>query len=109
MKRLFLSLLLIVPIFSLPISSFAALPIPVGGKVVLTKPCDEGLLLTVKTPRGITVPYMWFWGNLPYLSRNAPHVGQNILGMTRTAVIPCTVSGVPYSGGLPIIYHGSSK
>lgn len=107
MKRFFIMTILF-GLLVFPGFTLAFVPIPLGGKVITTKPCDEGLLLTLKTSKGITGPFMWIWGNLPYLSRNIPHINQNILGMAKSVPVPCTISGFPYAGGLPIIYHGSS-
>jgi hypothetical protein len=106
MRRVFLPIVLF-SFFIFPVFTFAFVPIPLGGKVTITKPCDEGLLITLKTSKGVSGPYMWLWGNLPYRSRIIPHIDQNILGMAKTVPIPCTISGYPYSGGVPIIFHGS--
>lgn len=106
MKKVFFGLLILGLI--LPIVSYAVVDRNFGGRVMTTKPCDEGLLITLRTPLGTDVPYMWIWGNLPYLSRIAPYPSQNVLGIAKSAAVPCTISGVPYAGGVPIIFHGSS-
>jgi hypothetical protein len=91
-----------------PLAAYAFTTLPFGGKVIFTEVCDEGLLLTLKTSRGVG-HYMWFTGNLPYLSKRVPHLSQNILGIAEIEPIPCTVSGVPYDGGFPILFHGSGS
>jgi hypothetical protein len=86
----------------------AAVPLPFGGLVTAVTPCDEGLLTYVLTPLTGVIPLMWLWGELPFLMYIPPHPGQELLGWTATVPIPCTISGIPYNGGLPILMHGSS-
>jgi hypothetical protein len=93
--------------FLIPISIYAAVSIPFGGKVIFQKPCDLGMALTVQTAKG-PMNYFWFYGNLPYLSRMVPRINQNMVGMAKPVPVPCTISGVTYSKGLPILYHGAS-
>jgi hypothetical protein len=91
----------------IPLSAFAVTGIPIGGLVTAIQPCNTGILAYVLTMEGV-VPVMWFWGNLPFLSHIPPHPGQYILGDGGTAVAPCVLGVIPYGGGIPILYHGSS-
>lgn len=105
--RRYILVLFLLTFMSVPVLSAQAFALPFGGVVTLTTPCDEGLSLTVMTFYG-PKKIMWLWGELPFLMRIPPHVGQQLLGYIATAPVICTISGVPYDGGLPIIMHGSS-
>jgi hypothetical protein len=81
--------------------------IPFGGQVVSIQPCDSGLLLYLKGFWGIT-PYMWTYGDLPYLMHVPPHPGQYMLGAALPAMVPCVLGILTVGTGFPIIFHGSS-
>jgi hypothetical protein len=78
-----------------------------GGRVTAIQPCNTGILAYLATARG-PLSVMWFWGNLPFASYLPPHPGQYVLGRAGTTIAPCVLGTVPYGGGLPILYHGSS-
>lgn len=94
-------------ILALPYLSLAV-NIPFGGMVVFTQPCDEGLLLYVNQPLTGTEPFMWFYGELPFAMFVVPHIGQYLLGQAALAPTVCTVDGLPWGEGFPILFHGSS-
>ena len=91
--------------------SMAAQPqlpfLPFGGFVTITKPCDEGFSLEVETAYG-PMKVMWLWGELPFLMYVPPHIDQEMIGDLSPVPAICTIGGIPYDGGLPIIMHGSS-
>lgn len=107
--RKYILILFLLTFISMPIvAAHAAVPIPFGGLVTMMQPCDEGLLVYVLTPITGVIPFMWLWGELPFLMYIPPHIGQELLGYAATVPAVCTISGVPYGAGLPIIMHGSS-
>ena len=109
MKRYVLFSLLLISFFSvIPFFSYATTVSPFfGGQVVMQQPCNNGLLLYVKTLIGIK-PLLWTAGELPFLMHVAPHVGQYMIGMSAIATVPCTLGPVVVGAGYPIIYHGES-
>lgn len=108
MKRSFIVSLIAISLFSFPFHAHAFLGLkPFGGRIILTIPCDEGLLLTIQEPLSGVGQYMWYTGNLPYLMYVVPHIGQFVLGMASFAPGICTDSGVSIGSGFPILYHGS--
>lgn len=100
-------LIIAVTVLLLPDISKAAI-MPFGGRVTLTQPCNNGLLLTVQVPFRGPQQFMWNWGQLPYLMRVVPHPGQLLLGMALSVPVPCTLGTVVKGAGMPILYHGSS-
>jgi hypothetical protein len=89
--------------------AFSVVPdiLPFGGKVTVVYPCNTGLLVYIKSIKGI-IPLMWLWGELPFLSHVPPHPGQYILGRAFPTPVPCILGIIPIGVGFPIIYHGSS-
>ena len=84
-----------------------------GGLVTAEYTCNTGLLIYVKDaistpPFFQIVPYMWLWGELPFLSYIPPHPGQELLGAASPTAIPCVFGYIPIGYGFPILYHGSS-
>jgi len=85
-----------------------------GGIVTVEYACNTGLLVYVKDnisvvpPVSVVVPYMWLWGELPFLSYIPPHPGQELLGIALPVTVPCILGYVPIGAGFPIVYHGSS-
>lgn len=105
----FVAMLAFIVIFvpTLHVAAFANMPF--GGMVKSIEPCDDGLLLYVRTFKGL-LPFKWEYGQLPYMMHIPPHPGQNLLGMGMSSYImsPCFV-GPEYIGqGFQILYHGSS-
>jgi hypothetical protein len=83
--------------------------VPFGGIVSVEYVCNTGLLVYVLTaPSGAPAPFMWFWGELPFLFHIPPHPGQILLGMAAATPVPCILGYIPIGYGLPIIFHGSS-
>lgn len=81
--------------------------LPIGGKITYVSACDEGILLTVVGIR----PGQFI---LTHASKRtttliAPRPGQTILGVAGQTPIPCTIAGIPYNGGAPILIAGGSK
>ncbi len=104
-RKLFVVLVLSIIIF-MPIVIHAQNPF--GGMVNYTQGCNSGMLLYVQVPFKGVQRFMWFTGNLPYLMKKSPHVGQNLLGMSGFMTAPCYVGKEHVGDGLPILYHGSS-
>lgn len=105
-SKYFFVLLVLIIVFAPIILNAQTLPF--GGQVTYTQPCNTGLLLYVLQPLKGVQTYMWFTGNLPYLMRTVPHIGQNLLGMASPGPVPCVLGTIPMGSGFPIIYHGGS-
>lgn len=103
-------LLIIFSLFLLPLFVYAAVSVPFGGIVTIVHPCDTGLIVYVKLMSApyTVIPFMWFAGDLPFLSHIPPHPGQYLLGMAEPAPIPCLIGPAPTGAGAPIVFHGSS-
>jgi hypothetical protein len=110
--RRFLVVISMTFLLSIDVEAATSIARPFGGTVTAMQPCNTGLLLYIRTANltwGFNVvPYMWFWGNLPFLSKIPPHPGQNMLGMVGPTPVPCVTGFVPTGAGLPILYHGAS-
>ncbi len=109
MKRsyIFLSLLTVF-LFSIPYFSYASAISPYfGGQVVVTFPCNSGLLVYLLTSSGVE-NLLWTDGELPFLSFVPPHIGQYMVGMSAMVMAPCTLGPYTIGQGYPIIYHGES-
>lgn len=104
MKTHVACLLLLVAI-SIPF--FANAQVPFGGLVTAVQPCNQGLLVYLKTATG-PMAYMWHWGQLPYLSYIPPHPGQYLLGVAIPITEVCMLGYIPSGVGFPIKFHGSS-
>jgi len=107
MHRKSLASLVALAAISVPLfASAAGLGGPFGGQITVTQPCNNGLLLTVKEPFGVT-QLMWNYGELPFLMHVVPHPGQYILGMSGGIAV-CTLGPLVYGKGSIILFHGDS-
>ncbi|HUD04032.1 MAG TPA: hypothetical protein VMR73_00885 [Candidatus Paceibacterota bacterium] len=104
-------------LFALPVEEIQASVVGTpyfGGIVIAQHPCNTGFLLYVKDALPVPpffeiIPYMWFWGELPFLFHIPPHVGQELLGAAGPTPVACFLGYAPTGEvGFPIIYHGDS-
>jgi hypothetical protein len=96
---------------SLPLFAAAGVSgVSFGGRVTFEYYCNSGILAYIKSssPPYLTLPIMWYWGELPYSSYIPPHPGQLLLGIITPATVPCIVGYYPIGYGFPIQFHGSS-
>ncbi len=87
-----------------------------GGRILLAQPVcvsPVGSLVNIGLPKG--GQFMYLAGGSYSYSAGPPRTpGQQMLGKTGPAVVPCMIpcpAGVcphPQGGGLPILFHGSS-
>jgi hypothetical protein len=109
MKKFFFMLIFLAAPFSFCLAATTPTTLPFGGMISYEYVCNTGLLLYVLQPTAkIPIPYMWYWGELPFLTHVPPHPGQELLGMSSATAVPCVLGYYVIGYGLPIIYHGSS-